>query len=45
MFFKPSFSDLGILGWGAGGFAAWTAFFVAHAFMPRRTALEAAATV
>jgi uncharacterized membrane protein len=45
MFFKPSFSDLGILGWGVGGFAAWTAFFVARAVMPRRTALEAAVTV
>jgi len=43
MFFKPSFSDLGIVGWGIGGFAVWTAFFVARAFMPRRSALEAVA--
>jgi hypothetical protein len=30
VFFKRSFSDPGILGWGVGGFAVWTAFFVAR---------------
>ena len=43
MFFKPSFSDPGIVGWGIGGFAVWTACFVARAFMPRRSALGAVA--
>ena len=43
MFFKPQFSDLGIVGWGLGGFAVWTAFFVARSLVPRRTALEAVA--
>ena len=43
MFFKPQFSDLGVVGWGLGGFAVWTAFFVARSLMPRRTALEAVA--
>jgi hypothetical protein len=45
MFSKPSFSDPGILGWGAGGFAVCTAFLAGRAFMPRRTTLEAAPTV
>jgi uncharacterized membrane protein len=35
MFFKPSFSDLGVAGWGIGGFVVWTAFFVARAVLPR----------
>ena len=41
VFFKRSFSDPGILGWGVGGFAVWTLLLAARAFMPRRTALEA----
>jgi hypothetical protein len=35
MFFKPSFSDFGVAGWGIGGFVVWTAFFVARAVLPR----------
>jgi hypothetical protein len=35
MFFKPSFSDFGVVGWGIGGFVVWTAFFVARAVLPR----------
>ena len=35
MFFKPELSNFGIAGWGIGGFAVWTAFFVARAVMPR----------
>jgi len=35
MFFKPSFSDFRVAGWGIGGFVVWTAFFVARAVLPR----------
>jgi hypothetical protein len=44
MFFKPELSDLGVVGWGVGGFVVWTAFFIARAVMPRSSApLEPAA--